>query len=465
MTSGAAEGRDAMPVAIAEDRGGTPNVRSGVSNSPETMDNSHPEEQMLMEAVVGRKNMLAAFMRVRANKGAPGVDGMKVENVWGYCTLNWSRIREELLEGRYEPQPVRGVEIPKPGGGVRQLGIPTALDRLIQQALHQILVPIFNPDFSDSSYGFRPGRSAHQAVLKAREHVAAGRRWVVDMDLEKFFDRVNHDVLMARVARKVKDRRVLRLIRKYLQAGMMHGGVASLRKEGTPQGGPLSPLLSNILLDDLDKELERRGHAFCRYADDCNIYVHTRRSGERVMASVSRFLAKRLKLRVNEAKSAVDRPWNRTFLGYSMTWHKKPRLKVAPSTVKRFKAALREVFRRGRGQSVAKVVKTLKPKLRGWINYFKLSEVKNVFESLDEWIRHKLRNIIWRQWKRTYTKAKKLMHLGLAKERALKSAMNGRGPWWNSRASHMNQAFPNRFFGNLGLVSLLAQHRKLQSAM
>jgi retron-type reverse transcriptase len=254
------------------------------------MEASHPERQMLMEEVVGQENMLAAYKRVCANKGAPGIDGMRVEEVWGYCVLNWSRIREELLEGRYQPQPVLGVEIPKPGGGVRQLGIPTAMDRLIQQALHQVLTPIFDPGFSESSYGFRPGRSAHQAVRMAREYVAAGKRWVVDMDLEKFFDRVNHDVLMARVARKVKDPRVLGLIRRYLQAGLMQGGVASQRVEGTPQGGPLSPLLSNILLDDLDKELERRGHAFCRYADDCNIYVQTKRSGERVKASITRFL-------------------------------------------------------------------------------------------------------------------------------------------------------------------------------
>lgn len=426
------------------------------------MEYSHPEQRMLMEEVVGHDNLLAAYKRVRANKGVPGVDGMRVEDVWGYIALNWSRIREDLLEGRYEPQPILGVEIPKPGGGVRQLGIPTALDRVIQQALHQVLTPIFDPDFSESSYGFRPGRSAHQAVLAAREHVAAGKRWVVDMDLEKFFDRVNHDVLMARVARKVQDKRVLGLIRRFLQAGLMQGGLASLRKEGTPQGGPLSPLLSNILLDDLDKELERRGHAFCRYADDCNIYVRTRRTGERVMASVSRFLTERLKLRVNEAKSAVDRPWSRKFLGYSMTWHKRPRLKVSPSSVKRLKDALREHFRKGRGRKLQDVITTLTPKLRGWANYFKLAEVKNVFELLDKWLRHRLRNIIWRQWKRVFTRAKNLMQRGLAEDRAWQSATNGRGPWWNSRASHMNQAFPNRFFEKLGLVSLLDQHRRLQ---
>lgn len=417
----------------------------------------------MMEAVVGRENMLAAFKRVRANKGAPGVDGMSVDGLWDYCRRRWPRIKEELLEGRYQPQPVLGVEIPKPGGGVRQLGIPTVMDRLIQQALHQVLSPIFNPGFSDSSYGFRPGRSAHQAVLQAREHVAAGKRWVVDMDLEKFFDRVNHDVLMARVGRKVEDKRVLALTRRYLQAGLMQGGVATQRTEGTPQGGPLSPLLSNILLDDLDKELERRGHAFCRYADDCNIYVQTRRSGERVMASVTRFLTERLKLRVNAAKSAVDRPWNRKFLGYSMSWHKQPRLKAAPSAVKRLKQVLRQEFRRGRGRSLKATIETLAPKLRGWVNYFKLAEVKGVFEKLDMWIRRKLRNILWRQWKRTLARARNLMRLGLSEERAWKSATNGRGPWWNSGASHMNQALPKKLFDQHGLVSLLDQLSKLQS--
>ena len=299
-------------------------------------------------------------------------------------------------------------------------------------------------------------------MLKAREHVAAGKRWVVDMDLERFFDRVNHDVLMARVARKVTDKRLLGLIRRYLRAGLMRGGMTSLRTEGTPQGGPLSPLLSNILLDDLDKELEARGHAFCRYADDCNMYVRTQRSGKRVMASVSRFLRDRLKLRVNEAKSAVDRPWKRKFLGYSMTGHRVPRLKVAPAVVKRLKVMVRQEFRKGRGRSLQTVIDTLAPKLRGWVNYFKLAEVKNVFEELDEWIRHRLRNLIWRQWKRPFTRAKNLMRRGLAERRAWQSATNGRGPWWNSRASHMNQAFPNKYFDRLGHVSLLDQHRRLQ---
>lgn len=416
-----------------------------------------------MEAVVERENMFGALRQVEANKGSAGVDGVSVDALRACLREHWPRIKEELLEGRYQPQPVRKVEIPKPGGkGMRQLGIPTVMDRLIQQALNQVMQPIFDPDFSESSYGFRPGRSAHQAVLRAREYAATDRRWVVDMDLEKFFDRVNHDILMARLARKIADRRVLQLIRRYLQAGSMVGGVVSPRTEGTPQGGPLSPLLSNILLDDLDKELEQRGHAFCRYADDCNIYVKSRRAGQRVLESLTRFLANRLKLKVNVDKSAVARPWVRKFLGYSMTFHKRPRLRVAPAVVDRMKAKLREQFRMGRGRNIRRVIEELTPVLRGWVNYFRLSEVKGNFEELDEWIRRKFRCIIWRQWKRTYTRAKNMMKCGLGEERAWRSAKNQRGPWWNSGASHMNQCFPKRFFERLGLVSLLSQLRRLQ---
>lgn len=413
--------------------------------------------QQLMEAVVERENMLKALGSVEANKGSAGVDGMPVEALRAWLRDNWPQLKEQLLTASYKPQPVRGVQIPKPGGkGVRQLGIPTVVDRLIQQALNQAMQPLFDGGFSNSSYGFRPGRSAHQAVRQAQAYVSEGRRWVVDMDLEKFFDRVNHDVLMSRVARKVKDKRALKLIRCYLEAGMLQGGLVSQRVEGTPQGGPLSPLLSNILLDDLDKELEKRGHRFCRYADDCNIYVHSQRAGQRVLASVTRFVQERLKLKVNQDKSAVERPWNRKFLGYSMTFHKHPRLKVAPASVERLKAKMREELRKARGRNLGRVIEEkLTPILRGWINYFKLAQVKGIFEELDGWLRRKLRCLLWRQWKRPVTRAKNLIKRGLPEVRAWTSAYNGRGPWWNAGAQHMNEAFPQRFFDQMGLASLL----------
>ncbi len=419
---------------------------------------------MLMEEVVRGENLLAAHARVVANGGAPGVDGMTVDELMAYCREHWPRIREELLSGTYEPRAVRRVEIPKPGGGVRMLGIPTVLDRMIQQALHQVLAPIFDPTFSADSYGFRPGRSAHQAVERAREHIAAGHRWVVDLDLAKFFDTVNHDVLMARVARRVRDKRVLRLIGRYLRAGMLEGGVVSPRTEGTPQGGPLSPLLSNILLDDLDRELERRGHRFVRYADDCNVYVRSKAAGERVMTSLERFLEKRLRLEVNRDKSAVARPWNRAFLGYSVTMDRSPKLKVAPASMARLKQKLRSKLRPGRGKSLAHTIADIAPLLRGWMAYFRRAEVKGTFEETDQWIRRKLRCIRWRQWRRPRVRAKALMQLGLDPERARTSAYNGRGAWWNAGASHMNQALPTAALQRLGLVSLLTEQRRLARA-
>lgn len=432
---------------------------SGTARKGETSQGT----EKLMEAVVERENMLKAYRRVVGNKGAAGVDGMSVEELKPYLEAHWEHNKEELLEGLYQPQPVRRVEIAKAGGlGKRKLGIPTVMDRLIQQALHQVLNPLFDPYFSEHSYGFRPGRSAHQALCRAKEQVADGKRWVVDLDLEKFFDRVHHDVLMSRVARKVGDKRVLGLIRRYLQAGIMEGGLESQPTMGTPQGGPLSPLLSNILLDELDKELEGRGHNFCRYADDVNIYVASRRAGERVLDSMERFLNRRLHLQVNRQKSAVDRPWKRKFLGYTMTWHKRPRLKVAPSSVERLRSTLKGIFRQGRGRNLGKLIEELIPILRGWVNYFRLSEVKGLFEELDGWIRRRLRCLIWRQWKRTYARAKGLMKRGLGEGQAWESAANGRGPWWNSGASPMNQAFPKQFFDRLGLVSLLNSVLKFQ---
>jgi RNA-directed DNA polymerase len=412
-----------------------------------------------MLAMVERENMRQALLRVERNKGTAGVDQMPVEDLRAYLKEHWPRLKEKLLTGRYKPQPVRRVEIPKPGGkGMRKLGIPTVLDRLIQQALHQVLSPVFDPQFSPHSYGFRPGRSAHDAVRAAQKIVTSGKRWVVDMDLEQFFDRVNHDILMSRLARRIGDKHVLSLIRRYLEAGVMESGVVTATEEGTPQGGPLSPLLSNVLLDDLDKELERRGHMFFRYADDCNIYVASKVAGERVMTSLESFLGKRLRLKVNKAKSAVARPWERKFLGYSMTWYKVPRLKVAKESIKRFRGDLKSAFRRGRGQNLGRFIKgELVLKLRGWIAYFRISEVRGIFAELDEWIRHRLRCLMWRQWKRAKTRYRRLVEAGLAPARARESASNGRGPWWNSGASHMNAAFGVKFFGNLGLLSLQAE--------
>jgi RNA-directed DNA polymerase len=423
-----------------------------------------PEAASLLEAALERSNMLCAYERVVANQGAPGVDGLTVSEFKTWLQAHWAKVREALLAGEYQPAAVRKVEIPKPQGGVRTLGIPTVLDRLIQQALHQVMQPLFDPAFSPSSYGFRPGRNAHQAVKAARQYVAEGRRWVVDLDLEKFFDRVNHDVLMARVERKVKDRRVLKLIRRYLEAGMMEGGVASARTEGTPQGGPLSPLLSSILLDDLDRELERRGHRFCRYADDCNIYVGSKQTGQRVMSAITAFLERKLKLKVNADKSAVARPWERKFLGYSLTWHKKPKLKIAPQSRKRLAEKIRQMQRQARGQSLKQVIERLNPVLRGWMAYFRLTEVKGVLEELDGWLRRKLRALLWRQWKRVYTRVRNLMKAGLDKQRAWQSATNGRGPWWNGGASHMHHAYPNSWFDRMGLVSLLDTQQRFQSA-
>ncbi len=349
------------------------------------------------------------------NKGAAGVDQLAVSELKDHLKRHWPTIRARLLAGEYQPQPVRRVDIPKPQGGVRTLGIPTVVDRLIQQALHQVLQPIFEPSFSEASYGFRPGRNAHQALRQARQYVAQGKRWVVDMDLEKFFDRVNHDLLMSKLAMKIGDARVLDTDSAVSRSGHDGGRVGAAATEGTPQGGPLSPLLSNILLTDLDRELERRGHAFCRYADDCNIYVGSERAGVELLHSLTGFLGERLKLKVNQAKSAVARPWQRKFLGYSLTWHQTPKLRIAGPSLERLTEKVRVLLRGARGRSLGATIQTLNPVLRGWAAYFKLTETKRALEDRDGWIRHKLRCILWRQWKRPYARARNLMKRGLTR--------------------------------------------------
>jgi len=453
--------RAEMPEDSRTERGGTSlNTGRERQTSAAVKEETRPETTMLLEEVLRSENLTTAHRRVKTNKGAPGVDGMTVEALKPYLDANWPRIKKELLSGTYVPKPVRRVDIPKPSGkGTRSLGIPTAIDRFIQQACLQILTPIFDPKFSESSIGFRPGRSAHQAVTKARHYVEAGQGWVVDIDLEKFFDTVNHDMLMARVARRVKDKRLLKLIRAFVTSGIMHEGAVRAHLEGTPQGSPLSPLLSNILLDDLDKELERRGHTFCRYADDCNIYVRSEKSATRVMESITRYLEKKLRLKVNKDKSKVTKPSAAKFLGYTMTWHRRPRLKVAPESVRKLKDRIKEILRMGRGRAIGRVITDLQPVITGWTQYYRLAEVKNTFEHLDEWMRRKLRCILWRQWKKPGTRAKKLMARGLDPVRAYTSAYNGHGPWWNAGASHMNAAFTVRWFMNQGLVSFLARHK------
>jgi len=421
------------------------------------------EVSRLMEAVIERSNVWSAYQKVVRNGGAPGVDGLTVGSFKDWLKMYWPRVRAALLDGSYLPSAVRAVDIPKPSGGVRTLGIPTVLDRLIQQALLQVLQPLVEPTFSASSYGFRPGRSAHQAVRAAKHYVQSGRTWVVDMDLEKFFDRVNHDILMSRVVRHVDDERVLKLIRRYLEAGLMRDGVETVRDRGTPQGGPLSPLLSNILLTDWDRELEKRGHAFCRYADDCNIYVRSEAAGQRVMAAMKVFLEERLKLQVNAAKSACAQPWKRKFLGYTLTnAGGRIRLKVAHESVARLTGRVRELLRQGRGRSLTHTIETLNPVLRGWVGYFQLSESKTVWKELDGWLRRRLRCLLWRQAKTRQQRTAMLRKRGLAEARAWRSGHNGQGPWWNSGASHMNHAFPKAFFDRLKLVSMIDNSRYLQ---
>jgi len=432
------------------------NHRQGAEPPKAACETERPvtSSQAMMEVICSRENMTAALRRVRSNKGSAGVDGMTVAELSGHLETHWPQIRAELLEGTYRPMPVRRVEIPKPDGGVRKLGIPTVLDRLIQQAVHQVLSPMWEPTFHEHSYGFRPGRSAHQAVGAAQAFIAEGRKWVVDLDLEKFFDRVNHDRLMARLAGRISDKRLLKLIRAYLNAGVMENGLVSLTREGTPQGGPLSPLLSNIVLDELDQELERRGHSFVRYADDCNIYVKSERAAERVMAGITDFITRKLKLKVNQGKSAVDRPHKRKFLGFSFTAGKVLKRRISPEALQRFRRRVKELTRRTRGISVEQMVGPLTVYLRGWIGYYGFCETPSVLRRLDGWIGRRLRSVTWKQWRRPRRRFRELVRRGVPPAWAKSAAMKYPHAWHVSRDRVMHWALPRRHWYGLGLLSL-----------
>lgn len=417
----------------------------------------------MMERVLSPDNLRIALKRVEKNKGSHGVDGMPVKDLRRHLQLHWQEIRRSLEEGTYEPQPVRRVEIPKPNGGVRLLGIPTVTDRFIQQAIAQVLSPIFEPTFSEHSYGFRPKRSTHDAVRQAKEYVREGYRWVVDLDLEKFFDRVNHDRLMAKIAQRISDKALLKLIRKYLQSGVMINGVVVETEEGTPQGGPLSPLLSNIVLDEMDKELEQRGLRFVRYADDSNIYVKSRKAGERVKSSITKFIEQTLKLKVNHEKSAVDRPWKRKFLGFSFTVNKDPKIRIAPQSLQKAKKKIREITSRRKSISMERRIQELNQYLIGWCGHFALAETPSVFQRLDEWTRRRLRMCIWKHWKNPRTKVKRLQSLGVPKDKAYEWGNSRKGYWRIACSSILHRPLGKNYFDSLGLRSLSERYFDLRS--
>jgi RNA-directed DNA polymerase len=411
--------------------------------------------EQLMEEVCERENCERALKRVQSNKGSAGIDGMTVKQLPAYLKKHWLGIRDQLLAGNYKPQPVLRVDIAKPDGGMRKLGIPTVVDRFIQQAVLQVLQQRWDPTFSDHSYGFRPGRSAQQAVTKAQQYIAEGNGTVVDIDLEKFFDRVNHDRLMAAIAKRVADKRMLKLIRAFLNVGVMENGLVSPVDEGTPQGGPLSPLLSNIVLDELDRELERRGHRFVRYADDCNIYVRSPRAGERVMESITNFISRKLKLKVNRDKSAVARPGERKFLGFSFTWGRSIRRRIAPKAIQRFKQRVRELTRRTRGVKIETMVAQLTPYLRGWKNYFGYCQTPSVLAELEQWSRRRLRSVLWKQWKRGAVRFAELRKRGVGRDLSAQTAGSAHGPWRIANSPALTIALPNAFFDKLGLPRLV----------
>jgi RNA-directed DNA polymerase len=437
----------------ARDAGREETESSGVANGTENPASTN----RLMEAVCERENLKAALRQVKANKGSAGVDGMTVGGITDYLKQHWPAIREQLLRGTYEPKPVRRVEIPKPDGGVRKLGIPTVLDRFIQQAVMQVLQRRWDRTFSNQSYGFRPGRSAHQAVAQAQQYIADGHGWCVDLDLEKFFDRVSHDKLMGQIAKRVEDKRLLKLIRAFLNAGVMENGLVSPSVEGTPQGGPLSPLLSNLVLDELDRELERRGHRFVRYADDSNIYVRSERAGQRVMESITRFITQKLKLKVNEAKSAVARPQERKFLGFSFTASPEVKRVIAPKALDRFKQRIREVTRRAKGVSMETTIEELAQYMRGWRSYFGFCETPEVLIGLTRWVRLRLRAALWRQWKTPRRRRAALLALGVRPRLASNTAGSGLGPWYLAKAKALSVGLSNAYLKSLGLPSLFEE--------
>src|ERR1017187_5493127 len=410
--------------------------------------------QRLMEEVCERENRRAALKRVRANQGSPGIDGMTVDELPEYLEQHWPAIREQLLSGTYEPKPVLRGEIDKPNGGVRKLGIPTVLDRLVQQAVQQVLQKQWDPTFSEHSYGFRPGRSAKQAVAQAQQYIAEGYGWCVDFDLEKFFDRVNHDKLMGAIAKRVEDKRLLKLIRAFLNAGVMEDGLGSPSVEGTPQGGPLSPLLSNLVLDELDREVEGRGHRFVRYADDSNIYVRSERAGQRVMESVKRFITNQLKLKVNESKSAVAPPQERKFLGFSFTAGPDIKRTIAPKSLERFKQRIRDITRRAKGISIKTTMEELATYMRGWRGYFGFCETPEVLIALTRWVRLRFRAALWRQWKTPRRRRAALIANGVSEWAARNTAGSGRGPWYLARSRALSTGLSNAYFKSLGLPSL-----------
>lgn len=417
---------------------------------------------MLMERILSRENLLSALKRVERNKGSHGVDEMPVQNLRKHILKHWESLKVELLEGTYEPSPVRRVEIPKPDGGVRLLGIPTVTDRFIQQAIAQVLTSVYDPTFSDHSYGFRPNRSAHDAVRKAKGYIQEGNRWVVDIDLEKFFDKVNHDRLMGTLAKQIEDKRLLKLIRKYLKSGIMINGIVTTSEEGTPQGGPLSPLLSNIVLDELDKELEKRGHKFVRYADDSNIYVKTKKAGNRVMDSVTSFIEGKLKLIVNLNKSAVDRPWKRKFLGFSFTSGKEPKVRIAKESVKRMKSKIREITSRKKPYPLEYRIKILNQYLMGWCGYFALADTPSLFRNFDSWIRRRLRMCMWKNWKNPRTKIRKLIGLGVPQGQAYEWGNTRKSYWRISKSPILHRTLNNSYWNYQGLKSLISRYETLR---